>query len=72
MTRVDMANPLGRQSLTLAAEASAVFLLRFGHPHHSADARLAAFVRQQRANQRLAGDLVGLRTPTAAHVAIEA
>jgi hypothetical protein len=63
---VDVANPLSRQGLTLAAKASAVLLLGFGHPHHRADARLAAFVREQRANQRLAVDLIGLCAPTAA------
>jgi len=63
---VDVANTLGRQRLALAAEASAVLLLGFGHLHHRADARLSAFIREQRANKRLAVDLVGLRTPTAA------
>jgi hypothetical protein len=63
---VDVLDPLDGQRLALAANPAAVFVFRRRHPDHGTDARLAALVSEQRANQGLAVDPVGLgpATPT--------
>jgi hypothetical protein len=60
---IDVLDPLGDQHLALAAEAAAVFFLGRRRPDHRAHPRFAALERQQRANQRLAVDPVGLGAP---------
>ena len=60
---IDVLDPLGDQHLALAAEAAAVFFLGRRRLDHRAHPRFAALVGQQRANQRLAVDPVGLRPP---------
>jgi hypothetical protein len=57
-------DPFDDQHLALAAKPAAVFVFWRRRPDHGADARFATFVSQQRANQGLAVDLVGLRTPS--------
>src|SRR5580693_889723 len=61
---IDMPYPLGGQRLALATNPAAVLVLRRGNPHHRAHPRLAALERQQRAQQPLAIDLVGLGAAT--------
>jgi len=56
-------DPLGGQHFALAAEAAAVLLLRSGRLDHRTHPGFAALVGQQRADERLAVDLVGLRPP---------
>ena len=63
---VDVLDPLDDQHLALPADAPAVFVLGSRRLDHGADPRLAPLVRQQRANQRLAIDPVGLRPPAPA------
>src|ERR1700737_1603743 len=58
-----MLDPFGGQRLALTAKPAAVFIFRRRRPYHGADARFAAFVCQQRANQSLAVDPVGLGPP---------
>src|SRR5271166_622080 len=61
-----MLDPLRDQRLALAADTAAVLLPGRRRLYHRADARFAALVRQQRANQCLAVDPVGLCPPASA------
>src|SRR6266851_5796878 len=58
-----MQDSLGGQHFALAAEAAAVLLLGSGRLDHRTHPRFATLVGEQRANQRFAVDLVGLRPP---------
>src|SRR3954462_11757620 len=57
---VDMLDPLGRQRLTLTADAAPILLLPGGRLDHRTPPRLAALVGQQSPHQRLAVNPVGL------------
>src|SRR4029078_11572497 len=59
-----MLDPLADQHLALATEAAAVLFLGGRRFHHRTHSRFTALVCQQRANQPLSADPVGLRTPT--------
>ena len=60
---VDVLDPLHDQHLALTAKPASVFIFRRWQPHHRANARFPALVGEQRANQSLAVDPVGLRPP---------
>jgi hypothetical protein len=60
---VPVANTFSGQHLALSAKTASIFPVGCRRPYHRADAWFATLVRQQRANQRLAIDLVGLRPP---------
>jgi hypothetical protein len=57
---IDVLDPLGDQHLALAANAAPIFFIGRRRLHHRAHPRFAALIRKQRAEQRLAIDLVGL------------
>jgi len=63
---IDVLDALGDQRLAFATEAAPVLLLRGGRDGHGADARLAALERQQRPQQSLAVEPVGLGAAAAA------
>ncbi|OWK25006.1 hypothetical protein AJ87_14630 [Rhizobium yanglingense] len=56
-----MADALVGQRLTFTHKPAAVFFLRRWNPEHRANSRLTSLISQQRSDQRLAVDLVGLR-----------
>ena len=60
---VDVLDPFHDQHLALTAKPASVFIFRRRQPDHRADARFAALVGEQRTNQSLAVDPVGLRPP---------
>src|SRR3984893_5677852 len=60
---IDVLDPLGDQDLALATKSAAVLFLGCWPLAHRAPPRLPAFIRQQRAKQRLAVDPVSLRPP---------
>src|SRR3712207_9501203 len=62
---VRVPHPLLDEGLALAGDAPLVLRLRAGRRDHGADPRLAALPRQQRAQQCLAVDDVGLGAPLA-------
>ena len=62
---VDVPHPLHDQSPPLARDASPVLVLDARHRHHRTHPRLPALVGQQRADQRLAVELVRLGAPAA-------
>src|SRR4051794_37362885 len=58
---VGVSGTFADQGLELAAEPAPILLFGARHPDHRADAGLAPLVRQQRPDQHLAVDPVGLR-----------
>ena len=63
--RLTCCHPLVGQRLALTAKSAAVFLLWCRRPDRGAGQRFAALLRQQRAHQGFAVDLVGLNPPPA-------
>src|ERR1051325_5126121 len=63
---VDVSHPLADQRPALAADTSAVLLLRRWRPGHRTHPRLATLEGHQGAHQGLAIDPVGLRPPRSA------
>ena len=61
---VGLTKPLADEALEFAPQPSAIFLLRWRDTHRGADPRLAKVVGQERPDQGLAVDPIGLRSPS--------
>src|ERR1044072_4306628 len=61
---IDQRNAFLDESLAFPAVAAPIFLVRRGHDYHRADARITALERQQRAQERLPAEPIGLGSPT--------
>ena len=57
---VDVLHPFSDQPAALARDLSSIFLVGIGRSHHRANARLASLKRQQRTDQGLTIEAVGL------------